>query len=272
MRCLAPLTVKAREEDPDENFRVVPCGKCPACLMRRAESWAFRLKMEAKQSPAKFLTMTYSDEFVPISPNGLQTLRKEDYQKFFKRLRKQNNGKLRYYLCGEYGGRTQRPHYHCILFGLDGRLGNNPLRLENVWKVGRIHIGDVGLASIRYVSGYILKAGLDSSVEGDDRLAEFSSMSKNIGLSYLTERMIEYHVENMLNVVVRPGGHLMSLPRYYSDRIFSKRDKQFMADEYRRIMELDLDEMFASPEKEIEWRKDQYRKREIKLKLERQKL
>jgi len=45
---------------------------------------------------------------------------KEDAQKFLKRLRKAlAPQKIRYLLCGEYGPKTLRPHFHIVLFGYD---------------------------------------------------------------------------------------------------------------------------------------------------------
>lgn len=46
------------------------------------------------------------------------TLRKRHYQLFFKRLRKWYGKPIRYFGTGEYGSKTQRPHYHFIIFGL----------------------------------------------------------------------------------------------------------------------------------------------------------
>lgn len=44
----------------------VPCGKCNACLKRRAISWIDRLETERKCHPyTVFFTLTYSDDFVP---------------------------------------------------------------------------------------------------------------------------------------------------------------------------------------------------------------
>lgn len=63
-------------------------------------------------------------------PNAVGVLSKSDVQKFFKRLRRyieydkerllsdlpSEERKFRYYVCGEYGPTTLRPHYHGIIF------------------------------------------------------------------------------------------------------------------------------------------------------------
>ena len=85
-----------------------------------------------------FITLTYDDEHVPgmiintgeimrkvqyawkpgeKRPESVQTLLYTDVQKFLKRLRKAYKSKLRYFIAGEYGEQTARPHYHMILYG-----------------------------------------------------------------------------------------------------------------------------------------------------------
>ena len=92
-----------------------PCGKCPPCQKRRISGWSFRLTKHGQVSnTSQFVTLTYDESNVTKSENGLQTIRKTDLQKFFKRLRKLNHEKISYYAVGEYGDKTQRPHYHLV--------------------------------------------------------------------------------------------------------------------------------------------------------------
>ncbi len=73
------------------------------------------------------MTLTYDDEHLPINDyvdsdgviHGKPTLRKRDVQLFLKRLRKnyKYDNHIKYFCCGEYGGKTFRPHYHLIIFG-----------------------------------------------------------------------------------------------------------------------------------------------------------
>lgn len=136
--------------DLDYNFDWVPlpCGQCDECRLQRSRDWANRLMMEMQSHPdqkAYFLTLTYSDDFVPRSSYcdpvtgddfPALTLRKKEIQDWMKRLRKkfasvygspvpfnyddvstwEDDRRVRYYLCGEYGGNTFRPHYHVIMF------------------------------------------------------------------------------------------------------------------------------------------------------------
>ncbi|QXN75165.1 replication initiator protein [Microvirus mar34] len=107
------------------------CGACPECLHKRAGTWALRAVYESMaQKENCMITLTY-DNFVrdkrgniigetPVNPDLKVNIR--DIQLFFKRLRKwlsKTYGKSCKYLCSaEYGSRTHRAHYHCILFGV----------------------------------------------------------------------------------------------------------------------------------------------------------
>ena len=112
-----------------------------------------------------FITLTYSPENLP--PDG--SLRKGDFQKFMKRLRKQYKHKIRYYHCGEYGDKNNRPHYHAILFGhnfddwvyLFDSPSGEPIytspSLEKIWKKGFVTVGTVTFESAGYVARYCMK-------------------------------------------------------------------------------------------------------------------
>ena len=89
----------------------LPCGRCIGCRLERSRQWAMRIVAEQQCCEASsFVTLTYAD--APVS------LSKRDCQLFLKRLRKRC-GSFRYYLAGEYGEESGRPHYHACIFGLD---------------------------------------------------------------------------------------------------------------------------------------------------------
>lgn len=67
-----------------------------------------------------FLTLTYDNKHLPKD----YSLKKRDAQLFNKRLRRliersERPKQYKYFLCGEYGPMTSRPHYHAVLIGLD---------------------------------------------------------------------------------------------------------------------------------------------------------
>lgn len=208
----------------------VPCGKCYECIRTRYNSWAFRLKKEYDRSlSAVFLTLTYEDGKVPLSKNGELTLRKSDLQKFFKRLRKLNKEKLKYYAVGEYGGITKRPHYHAILFNADVETIAKAWALDDE-KIGEIHVGDVTEASIGYTLKYIQSGKFKPEYELDDRDPHFAVMSKRLGDNYLTENMKKWHLADLKNRYYAPGkdGKKVPLSRYYKDKLFTPLDKQIV--------------------------------------------
>lgn len=100
----------------------IPCGRCIGCRLSHAKQWSDRAALELQYHNSNlFLTLTYSDDFVPTNEvydketgefkyNSL-TLRKKDLQDFWKRLRKycdKKGEKIRYLACGEYGSTTFR--------------------------------------------------------------------------------------------------------------------------------------------------------------------
>lgn len=175
MQCFNPFIVK----DKIKGDIPVPCGKCPPCLKRRASGWSFRLMQEDKKAQSsQFITLTYDTQNVPITKKGFMSLCKRDVQLFFKRLRKANKSgtKIRYYIVGEYGGKTYRPHYHIILF-------NTPVEIiQAAWKNGSVYYGNVTGASVGYTLKYMCKPRRIPLHQNDDRIPEFAHMSKESGL------------------------------------------------------------------------------------------
>lgn len=172
---------------------------------------------------AFFITLTYSTDYVPIQSSGYMTLDKADVQKFMKRLRKRMSAdvKLKYYCCGEYGSRNWRPHYHMLLFNFP--LVGQELHdyIVDVWKLGEVHIGSVTPQSVDYTLKYMCKPSRVPLHRNDTRVPEFSLMSKGLGLSYLTDEVIEWHNADIERAyIVRPGGVKIAIPRYYKSRIF----------------------------------------------------
>lgn len=221
----------------------VPCGNCPACRRRRAEAWAFRLEQEDKRSiSSQFITLTYDTLHVPISHNGFMELEKRDLQLFFKRLRKAHEKlpgsrpKIKYYGVGEYGGRTNRPHYHILLFNAELNL------IQPAWPKGQIHYGTVSGASVGYTLKYISKPPFRPMHRNDDRTPQFSLMSKGLGDNYINEKMIEWHhadLQNRMYCNIQDGKKI-SMPRYYKERIYHEAERKAVGAATRQRVEKQL--------------------------------
>lgn len=227
--CLMPIRIKAKKNviDAFENVytqssghQVVPCGKCPKCKLRRANSWVHRLQQQEKvHQRSLFVTLTY--EQPPMTPKGFMTVNKRDPQLFLKRLRKATGRKnIKYYLCAEYGGKSWRPHYHAIMYDVTHD------EIDAAWRLGYVHTGTVTGESIAYTTKYICKEKRVPAHGNDDRMPEFSLMSKNLGKNYLTPAMTRWHTANMFSFIQLPGGFRQALPRYYRDRIFTPEQRE----------------------------------------------
>ncbi len=144
----------------------VPCGSCSGCRAEQARQWAVRILHECQMHDSGwFLTLTYDDKEIP----EYGSLYPEDLAAFFKAVRRDYpTGSVRYYACGEYGDRTQRPHYHAVLFGVDfldrvvmresagASVWRSPT-LERYWTHGLSEFGTVSAKSAAYVAGYVRK-------------------------------------------------------------------------------------------------------------------
>lgn len=213
----------------------VPCGRCPVCQRRRVANWSHRLMQEQRVSNSSFfVTLTYDTRYVPISDNGFMTLKKRDVQLWMKRLRKAHpkDVRLKYYLAGEYGDTNWRPHYHVILFNAELDL------IHEAWQLGEVHVGRVEEASVQYTAKYINKGKRIPQHSRDDRLPEFSLMSKGLGKNYLSPAMVKYHRASVdRNYVTTAGGARFPLSRYYRDRIWNEDERLQQVKHIRRTLE-----------------------------------
>lgn len=229
MSCLTPFNVRIqnRGESATSYGRTetipVPCGKCPDCVGKRVSQWSFRLRQELKTCrSAYFVTLTYAPSHLPLSPLGLMSLRKCDFQNFMKRLRERerqqkNTSRLKYYAVGEYGTKHSRPHFHAVLLNADMQS------IEYSWQLGDVWYGTVEAGAVAYMMKYLSKERKIGVMEGDDRVPEFALMSKGIGLNYLTDEIVKYHLKDPANrLYLTVNDYRVSMPRYYKNKIFSE--------------------------------------------------
>lgn len=231
----------------------IPCGQCIGCRISKAQSWALRCVHESSMHNLNsFVTLTYSDEFLP--PDG--SLDITHWQKFAKRLRRRM-GPFRYFHCGEYGDENARPHYHACIFGLDfsgdrffhkssngNRLYVSPF-LNEVWGKGYALIGDLTYESAAYVARYCLKKlsgeaahvrynGVDMTTgeELPELKPEYISMSRRPGLGASWFEKFESDVYPADEVVHQGRRHRP--PRFYDDKLPPDELKFFQARRYAK--------------------------------------
>jgi hypothetical protein len=149
----------------------------------------------------------------------LPTLNKKHVQDFMKRLRGKLSEKLKYYAVGEYGEKTQRPHYHMLIFGLNKSGRRLEKYLYDKWTYGQIDIGSVNAASIRYITNYMVQK---AQYKNPFIQNPFSLMSKGIGKQYLEKQVHidKHHNDLERNYMMFEDGQKSRLPRYYREKIY----------------------------------------------------
>ncbi len=248
------------------SFIEVPCGQCIGCRLEYSRQWANRCMLELQyHDSAYFVTLTYDDAHVPKSYYGdpdtgevltSLTLFKKDFQDFMKRLRKAHpDDKIRYFMAGEYGSRTFRPHYHAILFGLhlddlkpwsrseQGFTYYNSEALQRAWSVkgddgvyrplGYAVAAQVTWETCAYTARYVMKKlnGAEAQFYIDHNIQrEFTLMSRKPGIAaqYFHDHPDIYECE-YINISTDKGGRKFRPPRYY-DRLFDIENPDEMAE------------------------------------------
>lgn len=270
----------------------VPCGKCEGCRLDRSRAWADRMLLEYEYPPdglpkrtALFITLTYDDDHINMIKcsdgqyRGNLVVR--DVQLFIKRLRKAvSPSKLRFFLCGEYGEHTFRPHYHMILFGIPGFPDAveysipSPERatdyfspiLASLWKNGNIIYSQASYQTFAYVARYVLKKqfgsdGGDSFYRG--RKPPFITMSRRpgIGMTYFKDNT-DFCAASVFDghdvkTVSRPRGSLAALKRDdpYTFELLQAEKREFARKRQNLLMsQTDLDLLSKLKNDEIVFR------------------
>ena len=162
------------------------CGQCLPCRINRRRLWTWRMFYEAQSHDDNcFLTLTYSEEHVPAGGR----LEPAHTKNFLKRLRSRlAPRRFRYFVVGEYGDESQRPHYHGCLFGVGPLDGPT---IDNCWGMGFSQVAEFNEFTAQYCAGYVVKK-LTSRT--DDRLngrhPEFARMSNRPGLGADAMRLV----------------------------------------------------------------------------------
>lgn len=217
----------------------VPCIQCIGCRIETARQWAVRCVHETQlHDESGFVTLTYAPEHLP--ENG--SLSKRDHQLFLKRLRRHlgRAKRIRYFLCGEYGEKLARPHYHLILWGhrfpdqtFYKTTPAGPLwesaTLDRIWGLGHCTIGEVTFESAQYVAQYQLK-----KITGDLAKKHYERINPDTGevvqlepeASYMSRRpgigagwFNKFATDLYPDDFVVQKGKKLRVPRYYDSKL-----------------------------------------------------
>ena len=199
-----------------------------------------------------FITLTYDDENLPWDGS----LNKKHFQDFMKRLRFHNPKKsIRYFHCGEYGEKLQRPHYHALLFNHD--FADKTLwttnegvhtyvseELAKHWPWGFSTTGQVTWDSAAYCARYVTKkrTGKDSEDHYWRMLAtdlevqlepEYATMSLKpaIGKTWFDAYRDDCYPTDYVTI----KGKKLRIPKYYDKLLADHNDQELKAiKKYRR--------------------------------------
>lgn len=225
---------------------LLPCGQCVRCRLERSRQWAVRCVHEASlYDENSYVTLTYDDAHLPAE----RSLQYGDYQRFMKRLRKRFSDRVvRFYMCGEYGGQTLRPHYHACLFNVsfpdqlyfktdNGNKLYTSRLLSELWPFGHSTVGAVTFESAAYIARYCVEKITGAAAEAHYRRVdaetgevfqvcpEFNRMSLRPGIGGSWVRAFFKDVYPRGKVVVR--GHESNTPRYYDKLLRRGFDRRF---------------------------------------------
>lgn len=210
----------------------IPCNQCIGCRLERSRQWAIRICHEKQfHNESCFITLTYDNEHIPEN----ESLCQEHMTLFLKRLRKKLEPlKIRYFYCGEYGSKTQRPHYHLCLFGYSFQSDRKVYKctstgilyisktLQDLWSYGYAPFGDLTFESAAYTARYILK-----KVTGDPaaehyglKKPEFICMSRRpgIGADWFEKYSKDVYPKDFITI---KQGIKCRPPRYY-DKLYKE--------------------------------------------------
>lgn len=239
MPCYLPL--RAHQHVSGKTFKIVqdfrsptpnvelPCGRCLGCRLEKARSWALRCYHEELTTREDgyrsiFLTLTYAEEHRP------HDLVHEHFQKFIRSLRKKTKLKIRYFMCGEYGEKNGREHFHAILFGYrpddlqlvkirNGTRNYISPSLAKHWPYGGHEIGDVSYKNAGYVARYTLKKqqALDKEtgeLAYGNRRPPYIKCSTRKGIGY---QFFQRYKQDLFpgDECITPDGRKAPVPTYY---------------------------------------------------------
>lgn len=218
------------------------CGQCLPCRFNSRRVWTHRLILESKQHEHNaFITLTYDDNHLPAGGS----LDPKECRYWLDRMRKRvGYSSLRFYLVGEYGDLSFRPHYHVALFGFpccefgETRLDLRRRPLANccqsctivheTWARGNIFVGELSIESAQYVAGYVTKkmtSKFDERLGG--RYPEFSRQSRMPGIGAgaaddIASELLKFNLEQRSTDVpseLRYNRRKLPLGRYMKRKI-----------------------------------------------------
>ncbi len=178
---------------------------------------------------SSFVTLTYRPEDVPwaiCDGSPMQVLHGKHVSNWLKRFRKVH-GPFRYFVVGEYGDKSGRPHYHAIMFGVDSARCQE---IQDTWGHGFSYTREAEINAIAYTAFYTTKKWLKSTNEALlGRPPEFARMSRKPGIGFpAIDRLVESFTtrsgalaiaENRISRSIRIDGRVYPLDRGMMEKL-----------------------------------------------------
>lgn len=181
------------------------CGQCAHCRLKRARLWSWRQFFESLGHEHNcFVTLTYDDEHLPKSGD----LEPRVVQLWLKRLRKAIRPlSFRYFLVGEYGSTSRRPHYHLSMFGVSQFTTVNGQSFSDIvrqtWGRGFIYVAEFNERTAIYVTGYVSKHLADKQKNVVWSVPEYARFSLRPGLGFFSMSVVARSLISQRDNVLR---------------------------------------------------------------------
>lgn len=249
MSCANPLPLFTFDKKylyydlPYRQLVTIPCNRCLNCRIDRINAYSDRCEYELiKRRAGAFVTFTYDDLHISHlyrhDSNGklVATLSKTDAKRFLYRLRANVKNELKkmgfdtiplmqkdfkYILAGEYGDHGKifdRPHFHCLFFGLDYAFCKK--MFARSWRgQGTIEVLPITQGAPQYVLDYIttMEYGQQRKIkyENNNLTPPFQTHSLGLG-SGLYYSQLDYAKKH--KSCYRWHGKDRPLPTYWRDK------------------------------------------------------
>lgn len=253
------------------------CGQCHPCRFNRRRIWTHRILLEARQHlQNSFVTLTYSEQNISSLDVGSgPSLEPKHSQDWLKRFRKAIAPlRIRYFLVGEYGDESRRPHYHAALFGYESCLFGRTRGwkqnccaqcdlVRDTWGYGKVFLGSLEDNSAQYIAGYVTKKLTNANDPGAaevlaGRHPEFARMSLRPGIGCdamdeVASTLMTFNLDASQADVpsaLRHGSRKLPLGRYLQQQLRRRVGKEIKAPitpEYAEEMRLLREAQFSAP-------------------------
>lgn len=219
----------------------VPCGDCPICRLHATAETLCRLIAESYNYNwiAYFVTFTKEGDVYDVDKKDVTPL--TDAIRLSNRV---NATRYRYYITSEYGSRTDRPHYHGIFFGFNGRFDCLEF-VKKYYTLGHLTCEPVTLARFRYTANaHVNKCShvpFKPVIEDDAtyllRCAKpFVTCSQKLGVDYAV-----LHADSILrDGYLKIDGIAYPVPRTMMDYVYKSRGLDPFLERLRRYSNPDV--------------------------------